>query len=60
MRRSEALIGPLTPDLDRWMFNGLGSKGSLYAPGMAARLATWILDGIEPEASMDFRKFQSM
>jgi glycine/D-amino acid oxidase-like deaminating enzyme len=60
MRRSEALIGPLDSAKDQWMFNGLGSKGSLYAPGMARHLAAWLLDGIEPEPSMDFRKFLSL
>lgn len=54
LRRSEPLIGPLG---EGWMFNGLGSKGSLYAPGMASRLVSWLLDGIEPEPEVDFRHF---
>lgn len=53
IRRSEALIGPVNED--NWMFNGLGSKGSLYAPGMAEYLARWMLEGTEPDPSMDFR-----
>lgn len=53
LRRSEPWIGPLPHG--GWMFNGLGSKGSLYAPGMAARLADWVMEGIEPEAEVDFR-----
>ena len=57
LRRSEPLIGPIGGG--DWMFNGLGSKGSLYAPGIARRLADWIEDGIEPEAEVDFRKFHS-
>lgn len=52
LRRSEALIGPLAGG--DWMFNALGSKGSLFAPGMAQRLARWILDGAEPESSVQF------
>lgn len=52
LRRSEALIGPL--DGGDWMFNALGSKGSLFAPGMARRLACWIHDGIEPENPMRY------
>ena len=56
LRRSEPLIGPL--DGDGWMFNALGSKGSLYAPGMAERLVRWLLDGIEPEPELDFRRFR--
>ena len=55
MRRSEPLIGPLPEG--GWMFNGLGSKGSLYAPGMAARLTRWLVDGMQPEAEVDFRVF---
>ncbi|MFT4177519.1 MAG: FAD-dependent oxidoreductase [Luteolibacter sp.] len=55
LRRSEPLIGPL--EEGGWMFNALGSKGSLYAPGMAARLTRWLLDGVEPEAEVDFREF---
>lgn len=55
LRRSEPLIGPLGGG--DWMFNALGSKGSLYAPGMAARLARWLLDGIEAEPAFDFRRF---
>ena len=43
LRRSEPSIGPLG-DGD-WMFNGLGSKGSLHAPGMARRLADLITAG---------------
>ena len=55
LRRSQPLIGPL--EEGGWMFNALGSKGSLYAPGMAARLACWLLDGTEPEAEVDLRVF---
>ncbi len=55
LRRSQPLIGPL--DGGGWMFNALGSKGSLYAPGMADRLAGWLLDGTEPEPEVDFRVF---
>ena len=58
LRRSEPLIGPL--DGGNWMFNGLGSKGSLYAPGMARRLADWLIDGLEPEPEVDFRKFREL
>ena len=55
LRRSQPLIGPLNDG--GWMFNALGSKGTLYAPGMAARLARWLLDGREPEPEVDFRVF---
>lgn len=56
LRRSQPLIGPL--DEGGWMFNALGSKGSLYAPGMAGRLARWLVDGVEPEPEVDFRVFR--
>ena len=57
LRRSESLIGPIGHG--DWMFNALGSKGSLYAPGMARRLARWLTEGIEPEPEVDFRRFES-
>jgi glycine/D-amino acid oxidase-like deaminating enzyme len=61
LRRSEAMIGPLGGG--DWMFNALGSKGSLSAPAMARRLACWICDGIEPENSVKYhavaRNFQT-
>ena len=55
LRRSEPMIGPLAGG--GWMFNALGSKGSLYAPGMAGRLVRCLLDGAEPEPEVDFRVF---
>lgn len=55
LRRSEPLIGPLPEG--GWMFNALGSKGSLYAPGIARRLGAWLTDGTPPEANYDFRNF---
>lgn len=55
LRRSEPLIGPMSEG--GWMFNGLGSKGSLYTPSMAQRLSSWMLDGQEPEEHFDIRAF---
>ncbi len=55
LRRSQPLIGPW--EGGGWMLNALGSKGSLYAPGMATRLADWMLDGTEPEPEVDLRVF---
>ncbi len=55
LRRSEPLIGPLP--CGAWVFNGLGSKGSLYAPGMADRLAAWLIEGQTAESAMDIRVF---
>lgn len=50
VRRSIPLIGPLG---DEVIFNGLGSKGSLYAPGVARRLADWLVDGSEIEPDLE-------
>ena len=55
LRRSQPLIGPLGDS--GWMLNGLGSKGTLYAPGMARRLSDWLVDGTEPEPEVDIRVF---
>jgi glycine/D-amino acid oxidase-like deaminating enzyme len=47
VRRSQPLIGKL--ETGDWVFNGLGSKGTLYAPKVAGILADWILDDKRPE-----------
>ncbi len=52
LRRSEPLVGKnSTGD---WIFNALGSKGALYAPGMARMLADWIEKDIRPEEDFIF------
>jgi glycine/D-amino acid oxidase-like deaminating enzyme len=55
LRRSEPLIGPLPSG--HWFFNGLGSKGSLYAPATARRLADWLATGTPPDPEFDIRPF---
>jgi glycine oxidase len=55
LRRSEPLIGPLGNN--EWMFNALGSKGSLYAPGIATRLANWLVYDVAAEPTVNFREF---
>jgi len=55
LRRSQPLIGH--HPRGGWVFNGLGSKGSLYAPGCARRLASACLDGLPIEADLDFQIF---
>lgn len=55
LRRSQPLIGR-HPD-GAWVFNGLGSKGSLYAPGCARRLTTACLEGAIIEVDLDFQHF---
>ncbi len=57
LRRSEPLIGPLGKD--QWMFNALGSKGSLYAPGIARQLAAWLTDGTEPDPDYRWSKVEN-
>ena len=54
VRKSQPVIGPLEDG--SVVFNGLGSKGSLYAPGAAARLAAWLRDGAAIEADLDVRE----
>ncbi|WP_411825857.1 NAD(P)/FAD-dependent oxidoreductase [Luteolibacter sp. AS25] len=46
LRRSQPLIGKNKDG--NWIFNALGSKGTLYAPKMATMLSDWILDKKEP------------
>jgi glycine oxidase len=53
VRKSQPVIGPLQDG--RVVFNGLGSKGSLYAPGVAARLTAWLAGETEIEADLDVR-----
>lgn len=43
VRKSQPVIGPLADG--RVVFNGLGSKGSLYAPGVARGLDAWLAEG---------------
>ena len=49
VRKSQPVIGRLGDG--RVVFNGLGSKGSLYAPGVADSLNAWLEggDGMDPE-----------
>ena len=53
VRKSQPVIGSL-PD-GRVVFNGLGSKGALYAPGVSARLNEWLSDGVEIEAALNLK-----
>ncbi|MFK7850291.1 MAG: NAD(P)/FAD-dependent oxidoreductase [Akkermansiaceae bacterium] len=52
LRKSQPLIGK-GPD-GAWIFNALGSKGTLYAPRIADMLADWILEGTRPEPAFVF------
>jgi glycine oxidase len=53
VRKSQPVIGPLEDG--RVIFNGLGSKGSLYAPGVARRLAAWLANEADIETELDGR-----
>ena len=55
VRQSRPVVMRLAADPARVVFNGLGSKGALYAPGTAARLAAWLLGGapLDPELAME-------
>lgn len=53
VRKSQPVIGPLEDG--RIVFNGLGSKGSLYAPGVAGRLAAWLAKEADIEPGLDVR-----
>lgn len=46
LRRSQPLIGK--DSSGNWIFNALGSKGTLYAPEMANMLAAWICENKMP------------
>ena len=52
IRLSKPLVG--IDGSGDWVFNGLGSKGTLYAPGIAEMLADWILDGKCPSPEFVF------
>jgi glycine oxidase len=53
VRKSQPVIGPLEDG--SVVFNGLGSKGSLYAPRVAARLTAWLAGETEIAAELDVR-----
>jgi hypothetical protein len=53
VRKSQPVIGQLEDG--RIVFNGLGSKGSLYAPGVAGRLSAWLAKETDIEPGLDVR-----
>jgi glycine oxidase len=55
LRRSQPLIGPLNSG--HWIFNGLGSKGSLQAPATARHLADWLESGQPTSPQHDIREY---
>ncbi len=45
VRNSEPVIGPHPIEAQKYIFNGLGSKGCLYGPRAAGQLVSLLLDG---------------
>lgn len=56
VRKSQPVIGPLADG--RVVFNGLGSKGALYAPGVASRLNEWLSGEGELDPRFDIASFR--
>ncbi len=50
------VIGRLDALNPQWIFNGLGSKGSLYAPSLGELLAEQIVNDSEVPARFDYRQ----
>lgn len=55
LRQSQPVAGPVAPGL--YVFNGLGSKGSLYAPWAAERLVRSIIDGDPLESALSVAEY---
>jgi glycine/D-amino acid oxidase-like deaminating enzyme len=55
VRQSRPVIGRHPEIEDLVIFNGLGSKGVLYAPGVAGRLASHLCEGTEIEEDLNVR-----
>ena len=55
VRQSRPVIGRHPQDQNLAIFNGLGSKGVLYAPGAAERLAAHLSEGTGIEEDLDVR-----
>ena len=48
------IIGSISDGGQQWLFNGLGSKGALFAPTMARLLAEHIVNGAAIPADYDW------
>ena len=55
VRQSRPVIGRHPEQENLAIFNGLGSKGVLYAPGVAERLASHLCEGTEIEEDLNVR-----
>ncbi|MCA9082850.1 MAG: FAD-dependent oxidoreductase [Planctomycetaceae bacterium] len=56
MKDYEPAIGRLNEGKNVYIFNGLGSKGSLKAPSLAFKLVKLLLDGKEPEKRINVKR----
>lgn len=59
VRNSEPVVGAHPEDSKRFIFNGLGSKGCLYGPRVAAHLVEHILDGAPLDPDLDLAALTS-
>ena len=60
VRRSQPVIGWHRERENVAIFNGLGSKGVLYAPGAARRLARHLCDNVAIEEDLDVAKLPDL
>ena len=51
------MIGSHPENENLYVFNGLGSKGVLYAPGVADRLAAFLCENREIEEDLNIDAF---
>ena len=57
IRQSRPVIGSHPENDNLLIFNGLGSKGVLYAPGVADRLAAYLCERREIEEDLNLGAF---
>lgn len=57
LRGRRPVLGPHPDDPRRWIFNGLASRGALWAPRLAVELADWMLEGRPASSEVDVRRF---
>lgn len=55
LRQSQPVAGQIQKDV--WVLNGLGSKGSLYAPWAAGRLVDALVDGKPLESALSVEEY---
>ncbi len=58
VRNSEPVIGVHPENSSQFIFNGLGSKGCLYGPGVSRHFVEHLLDGKALDAELDVAAFE--